>query len=94
MAVKGVEEECNRNDRADVWTIFQRRLLEPMLEGARPVPYGDLVKALKLDSPSQAANLLITAKRMFSRHLHAVVSETVSDPAQADAELEELKKCL
>ena len=94
MAVQGMQAECDKNDRADVWTIFQRRLLEPMLEGARPVSYGDLVKELKLESPSQAANLLITAKRMFSRHLHTVVSETVEDPAQAEAELQELKKCL
>jgi len=94
MAIKGVQAECDRNDRVDVWTIFQRRLLEPMLEGARPVSYGDLVKELKLESPSQAANLLITAKRMFSRHLHTVISETVEDPAQAEAELQELKKCL
>jgi len=94
MAIEGVEAECDRNDRADVWTIFQRRLVGPMLEGAATVPYGELVRELKLDSPSQAANLLITAKRMFSRHLRAVVAETVENPAQAEAELEELKKCL
>lgn len=94
IAVEGVREECAQHDRDDVWTIFRVRLLEPMLEGATPTPYGELVKQLKLDSPSQAANLLITAKRMFSRHLHAVVVETVDDPTQAEAELEELKKCL
>ncbi len=94
MAIQGMERECQQNERADVWTIFQRRLVEPMLEGAAPPPYGELIKELNLDSPSQAANLLITAKRMFARHLHAVVVETVEDPVQADAELEELKKCL
>jgi hypothetical protein len=59
-----------------------------------PEPYDKLVGRLGLASPSQAANLLITAKRMFNRHLRAVVMETVADPAQAEDEIEELKKCL
>ena len=94
LAVASMEAECIAHDRRDVWSIFHSRLLAPLLEGATPEPYGALVKRLELDSPSQAANLLITAKRMFSRHLHDVVTDTVEDPAQAEAELEELKKCL
>ena len=56
----------------------------------------DLIHEIRhgIESPSRAANLLVTAKRMFSRHLHAVVRETVANPAQAEAELRELKQCL
>ena len=93
-AITAMEEDCSANDRNDVWQVFHLRLLNPMLSGSAPQPYGQLVKDLGLQSPSQASNLLITAKRMFSRHLRAVVQETVADPAQAEDELQELRKCL
>ena len=94
MAIKSMQAECEANQREDVWAVFSSRLLAPLLEGAVAEPYGELVKRLGLASPSQAANLLITAKRMFSRHLHVVALETVEDPAQAEQELQELKNCL
>lgn len=94
MAVESMEAECAAHDRADVWSVFRSRLLDPLLAGAPPEPYSALVARLGIESPSRAANLLVTAKRMFSRHLHAVVRETVANPAQAEAELRELKQCL
>lgn len=94
LAVDGMRKECAAHERDDVWSVFRRRILEPVIEGAVPEPYGKLVERLGLESPSQASNLLITAKRMFSRHLHAVVLDTVDDPEQAEEELQELKKYL
>lgn len=94
MAVDGMEKECTTNDRPDVWAVFKARLLDPILMGMEPEPYGTLAGRLQLASPSQASNLLITAKRMFSRHLREVVRETVSDPSEAEEELKELEKCL
>lgn len=93
-AVQGMEEECAAHDRHDVWAIFRNRLLDPMLDGDAPEPYDLLVARLRLDSPSQASNLLITAKRMFNRHLRSVVSDTVADPAQVEDEIQALKKSL
>jgi RNA polymerase sigma-70 factor (ECF subfamily) len=94
LAVTAMQQECASKERQDVWAVFESRLLCPILEGATPEPYGDLVARLGLASPTQASNLLVTGKRMFSRHLHDVVQDTVEDPLQADAELQELKKCL
>jgi RNA polymerase sigma-70 factor (ECF subfamily) len=94
LAVKGMQDECTANGRGDVWSVFNSRLLAPMLEGADPEPYGKLVARLDLVSPSQASNILITAKRMFSRHLRAVIQDTVMDPAQVEEEFRELKNCL
>lgn len=94
VSIESMKEECNANDRQDVWSVFSSRLLEPMISGTKPESYRELIKRLDLDSPSQASNLLITAKRMFSRHLHRSVRETIEDPEQAEAELQELKRCL
>jgi hypothetical protein len=65
-----------------------------MIDGEKPESYDTLVTRLGLESPSQASNLLVTAKRMFARHLRAVVAETVADPDQVEEELRELKMCL
>ena len=65
-----------------------------MLCGDTPEPYDVLVAQLDLASPSQASNLLITAKRMFVRHLHRVIAETVDTPANVEDELRELQKNL
>jgi len=91
-ATAGMKEECQAHGREDVWSIFESRLLGPILEGATPEPYEALVARLGLESPSQASNLLITAKRMFVRHLRRVVSETVADPGEIEDELRDLKK--
>jgi DNA-directed RNA polymerase specialized sigma24 family protein len=94
QAAASMQEACTAEKREDVWSIFASRLLDPMLGGDKPEPYDALVARLGLESPSQASNLLVTAKRMFARHLREVVAETVSDPDQVEEELQELKKSL
>ena len=94
QATTGMKQECNDQEREDVWTVFRSRLLDPMLDGEKPEPYDQLVTRLGLKSPTQASNLLVTAKRMFARHLKLVVAETVDDPEEAEEELRELQMCL
>ncbi len=59
-----------------------------------PMPYDKLVARFGLRSPSEASNLLITAKRMFARALHEIVRETVSDDQDVEPEIRELKRIL
>ncbi len=94
QAAANMQKACTEENREDVWSIFSSRLLDPMLGGDKPEPYDALVARLGLRSPSQASNLLVTAKRMFARHLRQAVCDTVGDPAQVEEELEELKKSL
>ena len=58
------------------------------------MPYEELVAKFGLRSPSEASNLLITAKRMFARVLREVVRETVADEAEVETEIMELKRIL
>jgi len=94
QAMDSMQNECTSQARHDVWAIFRSRLLAPMIDGEKPESYDVLVERLGLQSPSQASNLLVTAKRMFARHLRSVVAETVSSADQAEEELRELKMCL
>ena len=89
-----MQAECSGSGRADVWGVFECRLLAPMLDGAEPMPYEALVERFALRSPAQASNVLITGKRMFERALRAVVGEYVADEAEVDEEIAELRQIL
>ena len=80
--------------RSRIWEIFQLRLAQPALEGLEPVAYEELVSRLELVSPFDAQNMLATAKRIFTRHMEAVVSEYEKSGEAIRRELEELKRFL
>lgn len=93
-AVARTKWECDRAGRADLWTIFETRVLAPSLRDAPIESYDSLVARLKLESPSQASNLLMTAKRMFTRNLRGVLAESAEDEREIDQDLSDLRQIL
>jgi len=93
-ALARMRRHCEESDRADLWGIFECRLLEPILEGAEPVAYGTLVERFGLNSPAHASNVLITAKRMFARTLRTVVAEYCQDEEEIESEIADLRQIL
>jgi RNA polymerase sigma-70 factor (ECF subfamily) len=93
-ALQRMEAQCRQSGRADLWTLFEMRIVGPMIDGVPAVPYEQIVSQLGLASPIQASNALITAKRMYSRMLRDAVSQYVRDdrPDAIDAELDELRR--
>jgi len=89
-----MRDECRSKDRQAIWGIFEARILGPLLDQTNSITYEQLIKQFGLRSPSEASNLLITAKRMFARVLHAVVRETVAKDRDVEAEIRELKHVL
>ena len=89
-----MQAECRAKQRQDLWSLFDARILGPLLGDATPLPYDRLVARFGLKSPAEAANLLITARRMFIRVLHGVVRETVAEDRDVAEELRDLKRIL
>jgi RNA polymerase sigma-70 factor (ECF subfamily) len=89
-----MREECRLKNRPELWDVFEARILGPLLDQADPLPYERLVERFGLRSPSEASNLLITAKRMFSRVLREVVRETVVEERDVEAEIRDLRRAL
>lgn len=91
-----MERACVASGREDIWRIFDARVLSPALDGVEPVAYEQLVAQFGLKSPLQAANVLITAKRMFDRTLREVLTEGLESPSagQVDSEIRELMAIL
>ena len=89
-----MKAETKSNQRDDIWGVFESRILMPTIEGRSAVDYQALVDKFGFRSPSQAANALITGKRMYMRILRSVVSEYASDEEDAEAEIRDLERVL
>ena len=76
------------------WTVFEQRIVRPMLFAQEPTAYAKLVAQLGLKDTSQAANMMVTVKRRFVAAMYIEVGRTVVDPAQIDDELRQLLRDL
>jgi DNA-directed RNA polymerase specialized sigma24 family protein len=88
--VQRMEAECAASNRRRIFEVFRGRLLEPAVRGATPLPYGEMVERFGFGDPMQAANALITAKRMFERHLRAAIREYAATEEEVEQEIKEL----
>jgi len=93
-ALERMKAECLNSGRQAVWGIFEHRVVRPKLERKEELHYSELVQRYGLKSPSEGANLLVTAKRMFQRVLKSVVAEYARDGAEIDEEILDLKRIL
>ncbi len=89
-----LERQCALARRPDIWLVFQGRILAEVFGTGRVVPYEELAAQLQLSSPAQAANLLVTAKRMYARLLRLAVGEYECRPEDVDAEIADLRQTL
>lgn len=89
-----MQEECRTGGRVDIWEVFECRLLRPVFDGTSPVPYEALVERFGFASPTQAANVLTTAKRMFERTMREVVGEYAAGEEEIDEEIADLWRTL
>jgi RNA polymerase sigma-70 factor (ECF subfamily) len=94
QAIERMHQECIRSARADVWGVFDARILGPTLRDQPPMEYAQLVQRFKLKSPAHASNVLITAKRMFERTLRSLVAEYAEDESDVEAEIADLREVL
>jgi RNA polymerase sigma-70 factor (ECF subfamily) len=90
-ALQNMRSECETSNRMDIWGVFEGRLLSAVLEDSPETDYEELIQRFGFKSPSHAFNALNTAKRMFKRHLHSVISEYAHGDREVEEELRELK---
>lgn len=64
-----MQDECDASGDTARWAVFERRFLAPLLDGAEVTEYQQLADELGLANEKGAMNLLVTAKRQFSRVL-------------------------
>jgi hypothetical protein len=93
QAIELMRSECELSKRENLWGLFESRIWLPIIEGAAIPPYDTVVQRYGFASPLQAANALVTAKRMFQRHIRLVLAQ-YADDADVEQELSELQNLL
>ena len=88
--MRRMRAEAEATERPHLWGIFEARMLLPITDGTPPPSHEDLAKQWSLDSPTQSANALGSAKRLFTRTFRAVVAEYAADESEVDSEIREL----
>jgi DNA-directed RNA polymerase specialized sigma24 family protein len=88
--MRRMRDECRSSDRPHLWEVFELRMLLPITDGAAPPSHEDLARRLRLESATQSANALGSAKRLFTRNFRSVVGEYAADESEVDAEIREL----
>jgi hypothetical protein len=78
--------------RGQIWEMFRIRLLEPLLHDAPQVPYEQLIASFGLKSPTDASNMLLSAKRIFKMHLTRVIKEYAEQDAATAEEIRALEE--
>lgn len=96
LALHRMRQECESSRRHDLWVLFEARVLAPTIGGrADAEPYREILRRAGLTvSAEQAFNLTVTAKRMFRRHLRAVVGEYAVNEDEVDEEIRFLQVVL
>jgi hypothetical protein len=89
-----MKQRCAETEREILWQLFEDRVLDQAFDGTRPVPYERLVPLLNLDTSLQAANLVITAKRMFVRTLRSVIRDYAASDEELNGELQAVERFL
>jgi hypothetical protein len=94
-----MENDCKNPQRdqprgGHIWEVFRLRMLEPIFDQGKPMPYEQLVGLLGLKSPAEASNMLLSAKRIYRRHLYSVIEMFEKKGVAVKTELEELKQIL
>jgi len=95
--LREMEEDC-KNPSADqprrgpIWEMLRIRLLEPLLNDTAPPPYEELIGRFGLRSPTDASNLLLSAKRIFKAHLGRVIQDYAGQDAATAVEIQSLEE--
>ena len=97
--LRRMEDDCRNPGseqprRSYIWELFQIRIMDHVLNDTTQVPYEELVERFGLRSPTEASNLLLSAKRIFTRHLNEVIKEYAEHDKATAMEIQDLKDYL
>jgi len=89
-----VREACATDGKAAHWSVFDARVVRPILEGTDPPPLPGLCVALRIADEAAASNMIVTVKRRFQAALRRHVAGDVAGEADVDAEIRDLMAIL
>lgn len=76
------------------WTLFHKRVIDPILYDQPPIPLSDLCDSLQIKDTKTASNMIVTVKRRYRTTLLNQVNRTVLPHEQASDELADVMASL
>ena len=92
--VSEVRSVCCEQGMQTHWTLFQERLLGPILEASDPPPLPELCARYDIADAKTASNMIVTVKRRFRSALIRHVRGTVASDERASEEVKDLLQFL
>lgn len=89
-----MKQECETEDQPKRWKVFEDRVVSPALDGVDPPSYVSMAEELGLDGEKAAMNLLVTAKRQFTRLLTRHVRDYVTRNPDIDHYIEAVARSM
>jgi DNA-directed RNA polymerase specialized sigma24 family protein len=93
QATTMLRQQCEADQRPELWAVFEARLLKPAEDGSAPMDYEEISRQLGSVSAEQLPNLLVTAKRIFTRKVREAIAEYCGED-QVDQEIFDLREAL
>lgn len=93
-ALNQMDRTCRPNGHQRVWKVFEKRVLNPILNGVPPPCYKELQVELGVEDAAAAGNALVTAKKMFSRMLHEAIGEYAASEQEVEDEIKHFMSVL
>ena len=93
-ALERVGAACRADGMQRQWTAFEARVLRPVLHGCAPTPIEELVDQLAARDRQEIYSMLQTIKRKVNSEVRELIAETVEQPEDVRAELDELQTFL
>ena len=88
------KKQCCESDQEIHWSIFHRKVLAPILEGAKDISMEDMSHMYELKNANQANSRIVTVKRRFRRVLMDRLRDLTGSDDLAEAEFNEIMRFL
>lgn len=89
--LRRVHDHYEAAGKLQFWRNFEQRLVTPILDESPKASYDDLIAQCGFQSPQQAFNALLDAKRTFKKFLNQVVADLESEPTASTSQVRRLK---
>jgi len=94
QVLSDVKHTCCKQGMEFYWSIFNDRVVKPMLNNDAPPSLKDICEKYGVESEKKASNMIITVKRRFQNALKQYIRNTVASESQTTDELKEILKFL
>jgi len=87
-----VQAECHERGLTVHWSLFQERVLQPILESSDPPTLATLCIKYDIKDKAKASNMIFVVKKRFQATLRRLLRQSVASHQDMAEEIQEISK--